>query len=331
MAHLSVKENYLRMMRGEIPEYVPRFSIMWGIGVSALRPPRPPEQTSWKDMWGVTYVTERNANNGALPKPDEFILDDIRNWRDVIKRPAILDEIDWELSSKRDLDARNMELPVIGGGSLGNGYFQLMVSFLGFNNGLVACIEEPDEVKALLNFLLELNLETGKKFLEYYKPEVYSMGDDIAHERAPFVSNAVFEDIFEPMWRANVKLFKDEGLPANHHNCGYFEPLVKYIVDMGFNSWDPAQVSNDLVGIKATYGRKLAICGGFPSNGFVSWPETTEEQIRAEVRRVLDELAPGGGYSFGGAIMGAPGDPVTAERNAWIQDEYEKNKFKYYN
>lgn len=329
--HLSIKENYMRMMRAEIPEYVPRYSIFWSMGVSALRPPMSPEVKKWKDMWGVTYVVEWNANNGALPEPNNFILDDIRKWRDVVKRPAILDEVDWELTSKRDLDARNPELPIVGGGSLGNGYFQMLMAFMGFNNGLVACLEEPEEVKALLNFILELNIETGKKFLKYYKPEVYMMGDDIAHERMPFVSEEVFLDLFEPMWRKNTALFKEAGLPANHHNCGYIQPFVKYIVDMGFNSMDPSQVVNDLKEIKATYGRKFAICGGFPNNGMASWPETTEEEIRAEVRRVMDELAPGGGFSFGGNVMGPPGDPFAAERNAWITDEYEKNKFKYYN
>ena len=329
MPKLSEHENYLRMLKGEIPEYVPRMGP-WRVSWTGITPP-PGATEDFVDPFGVEYVVEKTANNGALPKPGDFMLDDVRRWRDVIKRPAILDEYNYEMMAKKILDERDPTLPKFGGGSIGNGYFMLLMSFMGFNNGLVACIEEPDEVKALLNFLLEINLELGKKFIEYIKPDAYSMGDDIAHERAPFVSDAVFLDQFEPVWRATVKQYKDEGLPAEHHNCGYFEPFVKYIVDMGFNSWNPAQPCNDLVGIKKTYGRKLAIVGGFAGNGFVSWPETTEEEIRAYVRQVLDELAPGGGYSFGGAIMGVPDDPITTERNGWIRDEFELNRYKYYN
>ena len=100
---------------------------------------------------------------------------------------------------------------------------------------------------------------------------------------------------------------------------------------MGFSSWTPAQPTyNNLKGIKAKYGRKLAICGAFENNGFVSWPDTTEEQIRAYVRETMDTLAPGGGFSLGGNIMGAPDNPVVKQRNAWILDEYEKHKFDYY-
>ena len=328
-AHLTEKENYLRTLSGEIPEYVPAYRMMeWRHRPTTFRPA--PGTGSYTDLFGVEYVSEVNAANGALPKPGVFILDDIRRWRDVIKRPAIIDEVDWEKMVKKDMDSRDPELTRVGTGNVSHGYFQALVAFMGFTNGLIACIEEPDEVKELMQFLLDLNLEIGKKYLHYYKPDVFSGSDDIAHERAPFVSEEVFLDIFEPVWRAELSLYKEAGLPGQHHNCGKFEAFVPYIVDMGFNSWDPAQSSNDLLGIKEKYGRRLTICTGVQSNGFCSWPETTEVQIREEVRRVMDLYSPGGAYCFIGGILGPIGDKETEKRNKWIQDEYEKNKFNYY-
>jgi len=328
--HLTDKENYLRVLNGEVPEFVPRMmSMMCGVSPSPLRRESDPNILEFSDMFGIPYI--REPASGPIPKPDEFLLEDILKWRDVVKRPKILDEIDWEMASKKDLDGRDPELLKSGGGSVGNGYFMILTYFMGFNNALVAIMEEPDEVKALLNFILSLNLELGKNFIHYYKPDMYSMGDDIAHERAPFVSEETFLDIFEPMWRQNVSLYKEAGLPAEHHNCGAFQAFVPYIVDMGFNAWNPAQPTfNDLPGIKERFGRKLAICGGFEGNGKPSWPETTEEEIREEVRNVMDTLAPGGGFAFGGNIMGLRDDPMVIERNGWIRDEYEKHKFKYY-
>ena len=330
-AHLSEKENYLRVMNGELPEYVPKSLWMQcSVRPSAFGFMPDPGVLEFKDtFFGIPMVVE--PNSGPIPKPNDFLLDDIRKWRDVIKRPKIMDEVNWEAMAKKDLDNRDPALLKVGAGSVGNGYFMMLTYFMGFNNALIACIEEPDEVKELLNFILELNLELGKEYLYWYKPDVYSMGDDIAHERAPFVSEDVFLDIFEPMWRANVALYKEAGLPAEHHNCGAFWPFVKHIVNMGFNAWNPAQPKfNDLPAIKKEFGRKLVICGAFESNGKVSWPETTEEEIRAEVRSVMDQLAPDGGYTFGGGVLGHPDNPMVIERNAWINDEYEKNKFKYY-
>ena len=328
-AHLTEKENYMRTISGEIPEYVPTFRLMeWLFRPAALTPP--PNSGDYTDLFGVEYVTEATAGNGALPRPGVFILDDIRNWRDVIKRPAILDEINWEKMAKKDMDERDPGLLRSGSGNLSRGFFQALVAFMGFTNGLIACIEEPDEVKELMNFLLELSLEVGEKYIRYYKPDIYWGADDIAHELAPFVSKDVFLDIFEPVWRAELKQYTDVGIPGQHHNCGKFESFIPYIVDMGYSAWDPAQDSNDILGIKAKYGRKLTICTGMRGGGFASWPQTTEEQIRAEVRRVMDLYAPGGAYCFMGGVLGAFGDEEIAKRNGWIQDEYEKNKFNYY-
>ena len=330
-AHLSDKENYLRMMNHEIPEFVPTSMVFCcGVGPSEIFVFPEPGVMEFQDMFGVPMVME--PNSGPIPKPGEFILTDITKWRDIIKRPKILDEIDWELSAQRAFADRDPELLNVGGVSVGNGYFMMLTYFMGFDNALIACMEEPDEVKDLLNFILELNLELGQKSLDYFHPDMFHMGDDIAHERAPFVSDELFLDIFEPMWRAHVQLYKEAGIPAEHHNCGAFAKFVPYIVNMGFDSWNPAQPTyNDLPAIKAQFGRQLAISGGFESNGFCSNPETTEEEVRAEVRRVMDELAPGGGFAFGAFILGAMDDPEQIKRNGWIQDEYEKNKYNYYN
>ena len=322
MARLSEHENYMLMLKGEMPEYVPRGG-QWNVGFTGLAP-GPGGTENFIDPFGVPYVVSEHANNGALPQPDVFILDDIRKWRDVIKRPKILDEYDYAGMAKKVLDERDPELPRFGGGSIGNGYFQMLVAFMGFNNGLIACLEEPDEVKDLLNFILEINLEIGAKFIDLFRPHAYGMGDDIAHERAPFISEEVFVDIFEPVWRATVKPYKDAGCYAQHHNCGNFTNLVKYIVDMGFNAWNPAEPCSDLLAIKKEFGRKIAIVGGFDGNGKVCWPETTEEEVRAYVRQQVDLLAPGGGYAFGGGIMGMP------ERNEWVMDEFEKIRYNYY-
>ena len=331
MATLSDKENYLRLMNGEVPAFVPRtMGMRCGVRASGLSRPPDPDAMEFNDFFfGIPMVVE--PNSGPIPKPGAFMLEDIRKWRDVVKRPNVIDEVNWEEMSKKDLEDRDPALLKSGGSSIGNGYFMMLTYFMGFNNGLIAIMEEPDEVKAFLNFLLSLNLELGKNYIHWYKPDMYHMGDDIAHERAPFVSEEVFMDIFEPMWRQTVAIYKEAGLPAEHHNCGAFAPFVKHIVNMGFNAWNPAQPTfNDLPAIKKEFGNKLAICGGFENNGMVSWEQTTEEEIRAYVREVLDTLAPGGGFAFGGGVMGSRENPVIADRNAWITDEYEQNKFKYY-
>ena len=321
---LSEKENFLRALNGEEPEYVPRYNIFWGARPSLFNGDR--VNGVGKDLFGVEWTNEGSAFEASLPRNDYFILDDIRRWRDVIKFPD-LSYVDWESMAKKDLKDRDPELPK-GGGVAISGFFQTVMAFMGFTEGLIACYEEPEEVKELINRLCDFYLSMADNYLEYYQPNYISFADDIATERNPFVSLEMFRDLFAPVWRRYIKYFKDKGYLAAHHNCGHFEAFLDDVVDMGFNAWDPAQNSNDLTGIKKKFGNKLMICGGFDSRPFLPHIDVSEEEIRTAVKTLMDDLAPGGGYAFFGGVMDP--SPIAQERTKWIEDEYMKNRSRYY-
>jgi len=321
---LSEKENFMRALSGEVPEFVPRYNIFWGVRPSFFMGER--VNGVGKDIYGVEWTNEGSAFEAALPRNDYFILDDIRWWRDVIKFPDF-SHVDWETMSKNDTKDIDPELPR-GGGVAAGGFFQSVMAFMGFTEGLIACFEEPDEVKDLVNYLCDNYLSLADNFLKYYKPDYISFGDDIAAERSPFVSLEMFRDIFAPVWRRYIKFFKDRGYLAVHHNCGYFESFLDDVVDMGFNAWDPAQESNDLVGIKKKFGNRLMICGGFESRRFLPYIDVSEEQVRGAVKGLLDRLAPGGGYAFFGGVM--EDHPLAKQRTEWIEDEFKRLRATYY-
>ena len=320
---LSERENFLRALSGEVPEYVPRYNIFWGVRSSIFVGDR--VNGVGKDIFGVEWTNEGSAFEAALPRNDVFLLDDIRRWRDVIKFPDF-SYVNWEEVAKKDLKDSNPEFPR--GGGVGGGFFQSLMAFMGFTEGLIACFEEPDEVKELLNYLCDSYLGLADNFLKYYQPEFISFGDDIATERNPFVSLEMFRDIFAPVWRRYIKFFKDRGYYAVHHNCGHFEAFLDDVVDMGFNAWDPAQRSNDLVAIKEKFGNKLMICGGFEGRPFLPHIDVTEEEVRGAVKQLLDDLAPGGGYAFFGGVM--EDNPIAKQRTEWIEDEFVKLRGRYY-
>ena len=324
--HLSLKENYLRALRGEVPEYVPRSSMFFQVRPDFFNGDR--VGGVGKDIYGVEWVIDDSAIAAAIPKPNDYILDDICNWRDVIKFPDLSD-LDWEAMSKKDIEGHNPEYPRSCRIAHG-GYFQTVMNFLGFTNGLLALYEEPEEVKALINYLCDEHLKIADKLLQYYQPDFVTFGDDIATERNTFVSIDTFHDIFEPVWRRNLKYYKDRGYLASHHNCGKVESFIDDIVDMGFNAWDPAQISNDLAAIKKRHNSKLLIVGGFDSRTLMlPHLEFSEEEIRTAVRDTMNTLAPGGGYCFPGVASQSDDDPKIKQRADWINDEYEQLKFSY--
>jgi len=339
MPTLSKKENFMRMINREMPEYVPVYSLMWSFNSPAfLMEGRNPDMTGF-DYFGVEWYKGDNPTGAALPKPGQFILDDITKWRDVIKVPDD-SNVDWEIMAKPSLDSRNPDDPFGGTTAPSVGFFEAVMSFMGFDEGLMACAEEPEEVKALLEYLCDWSVDLAKKFIHYYKPDFGFLGDDIAHERNPFVSVPMFKDIFAPVWRRYYAAFLEEGLPVGNHNCGHFEPLLDDLVDMGCSFWDPVQSSNDIPAIKEKFGLKIAMCTAqenrFPNDAIV-----TEEQVRANFKEYLDKNAPGGAFALfemwvppeGEELPDIPGfsmPPEVLQRMRWTADEFERLRYSYY-
>ena len=105
---LTPRENFTRMINGEIPQSVP----MYTMGMAMPGGPRPPthsigpvmgmmEQMMEQMMsgkvvdrmvteWGIPYVGNPEAAGGMLPEPGNFILKDIHDWKKVIKTPPPL-------------------------------------------------------------------------------------------------------------------------------------------------------------------------------------------------------------------------------------------------
>ena len=328
---LSIKENFMRIVNKQVPEYVSTYDLFWAFNMPPfMMGERNPDGTG-KDLFGVDQVLGSGVVPAAMPKTHDFILDDITKWRDVIKLPDFSD-VDWEIMAKPQLDMRSPDLPFGGGTSMG--FFQPLMGIMGFSDGLSAMFEEPDEVKALYEYISDWSIDLAKKYIYYYKPDYGFLADDIAHERNPFLSLEMFKDLVAPYWRRYYDVFTEAGLPCGHHNCGHFELYLDELMDMGVTFWDPVQSSNDLPGIKAKHGNNIALCTHLETRFYNQ--STTEEEVRATFRAFVDELAPGGGLAL---FMMASNDdmpnpcalPGDAERAKWIADEFEKIRYSYYN
>ena len=114
MAQRTMREMYLDMAKGIEPDFLLQYTyggnpysdrpeICSGCFPSILRGDRGPGGSN-KDIWGVTYVANKEAGYAGLPEPGNFILDDITKWRDVIKAPD-LSHVDWEQLAKKDMAA----------------------------------------------------------------------------------------------------------------------------------------------------------------------------------------------------------------------------------
>ena len=91
---------------------------------------------------------------------------------------------------------------------------------------------------------------------------------------------------------ADVKIF--------YHCCGAVTPLVPDLIESGIDILNPIQVSAagvDTKQLKRAFGRDITFHGGGVDTQRIL-PRGTPAEVRDEVRRRIDDLAPGGGYIF---------------------------------
>jgi hypothetical protein len=335
---LTAKENFMQCLRGEVPEWVPIFTMgapIEGIPVAdALVEPllvsEHRARGGGRDIWGVNWVATESTGNAVMPDTSEYILKDIRKWRDVVKAPD-LSGIDWEAMCRKDFEDRGIDpsktAVAVGPGS---GYFQQLMAFMGFEEGLCAFYDEPDEVKALFAYLSDFYYEVASKYVEHCKPDVWSILDDTAAWQNPFISLDMYREFLLPLYDRDASIGRERGLPITFHNCGKCEIFLDDLVGIGVTAWNPAQTCNDLAAIKRKYGNRLVITGGWDGRGRLLDDDVTYEEIYESVKKSMDLLAPGGGYCFMGSFLGYPGDEAIARKRTMLYKAVDELSRQYY-
>ena len=170
---------------------------------------------------------------------------------------------------------------------------------------LMYLASNPEYVAALTDFALEYMFSTVGKLLERIGPYVdlvYLMGEDYAGQQGPLMSPAIYRQIYVPRQRRVVEFARRcTKAPLMMHQDGAILPWIEDIIEIGIDVLNPIQVSakgmGDTAKLKRDYGDRLAFLGGGVDTQHVLGSGTPRE-VKAEVKRRLRDLAPGGGYVF---------------------------------
>ncbi|NLV49294.1 MAG: hypothetical protein GXY20_01210 [Clostridiales bacterium] len=317
---ITPKENLLMMYRREIPEYIPSMFEPSQVAIKEemLTPVSAPDGPIVTAL-GVEYIGSKDLMNGAMPTPGKILLRDITKWRDVIKKPDTSGR-DWEgyyKNQTKNFDREKFAVSVPGGAD----YFLTLVSFMGFENAFLALYEEPEEVKALLEYVSEYYIEVMKHQLYYVKPDIYGIMDDDAAYRAPFMSLSMYREFFKPFHKKHADLALENGCYLDRHDCGRCEQYIDDWLEIGIRSWNSAQITNDLRGIKKKYGNRLIMGGGWDMLKYGN-TKVDMQEFKDSLVEYVDTFAPGGGFNFFAHVSGPPDDPKVKERSDYIKSFY---------
>ena len=147
---------------------------------------------------------------------------------------------------------------------------------------------------AIINWLVENNFQE--------KIQVISECDDLGAQSSTILEPDILRTLVIPKMKT---LFTHVKKRMPHvktflHCCGSIRPILPDLIDAGVDILNPVQykaVDMELKGLKRDFGKELTFWGGgIDTQSILN--SASPEQVGDEVKRVLDILAPGGGFVF---------------------------------
>ncbi len=197
------------------------------------------------------------------------------------------------------------------------GLFERAWSLRGFENFLMDLATEEEFVEELLDAITEW-LIRSVDLMAQAPVDCIRFSDDHAAQRGLMMGAERWRRLFKPRWARVYERVHHYGIYAIMHMCGDNTEVIPDLIEIGLDCMESCQPEcNDIYAQKQTYGKNIRFWGGLGAQSIL--PFGSAEEVRAETRRLIDEMGRGGGYIF--APSKTPGVEVPVENIAAYMEE----------
>jgi uroporphyrinogen decarboxylase len=267
-----------------------------------------------KDAWGIVWKkTDIYVNPVEAPLKD-LDLDGVAayEWPD----PKALYHTEGLADQARALHEES-DRALVARNPITWGFLDRACNLRSMEQFMMDMVLEPELAQKIIDGILDFHLKVYDMFLQAVGPYVMMVetGDDLGAQENLLISPKLYRVFIKPAQTKLNALIKDRapGAKIFMHNDGAIHDIIPDLHESGVEVLNPVQPSAagmESDRLKREYGEWMIF------HGAVDQPaqEGTEEDIRAEVQRRIDSLAPGGGYvlSTCNHILGAPPENVVA-------------------
>jgi len=258
----------------------------------------------YHDEWGITH---RRAKPDGLYYSivqvplggPELSAQDIENhaWPDVadLRRIAGLRELAERY--RRDGYAVVLKSPFAG-------IFEMAQRIVGMENCLMMMAADKKLAGVLFDKLLELRLAFWDLALPQLADvvDVVAEFDDYGTQSSQLISPRMFRQQLKPRLKILFDRLKQLAPHARRffHSCGNVRPLLPDFIEIGVEILNPVHTraaGMEPAALKRDFGEALVFWGGgVDTQGAL--PTGTPQEVKDDVRRNIEALAPGGGFVF---------------------------------
>ncbi len=174
--------------------------------------------------------------------------------------------------------------------------------------GMQALLMDMASDEALACALFDKMVELKLAFWEMALPQlagvidVISEADDYGTQVSQLISPRMFRKLIKPRLKVLTGRIKQLAPKARlfYHSCGNVRPLLPDFIELGIDILNPVHIraaGMEPAALKRDFGKDIAFWGGGVDTQGVL-PNGTPQEVKDDVRRNVEALAPGGGFVF---------------------------------
>ena len=251
----------------DLRSMVPKSSPDWGF--------------DWKELHKAPLkdATINDLKNYPWPEPDEAMVEGLEQEAQFLHK-----ETDYFICASQ----------------IGQGIFELGCYLRGYEKLLLDTAINKDFVHAFNQEVLEANLRLGELYFGVIGPyvDMVLIGDDLATQKAPYISPDTFRELFKPYFKEYISSIKKccPDAITGHHCCGNSFRLLDDLADIGIEVINPVQTrANEMTPENlVTKKDRLSFLGGVDLQYIL--PHGTAQEVEQFVKNLINLLGQGGGY-----------------------------------
>ena len=185
----------------------------------------------------------------------------------------------------------------------GHDLFIQILRVRGMQEGLMDLVANPEFAEAFFERLTQTICTAQELFLTEVGDliDVHFAADDLSGQASPLISPRLYRRLIKPFQARIMQTIRAHTqAKIFYHSCGAIDQFIPDLIEIGVQIINPVQVSAhgmDSGGLKKKYGKNLSFWGGgCDTQSILS--RGTPQDVAAEVRRRIADLAPGGGFVF---------------------------------
>jgi len=212
-------------------------------------------------------------------------------------------------NTKKDAERYQCEYAILGGDW--SPFWHDAIDLLGMEELYIKMYTFPEIVHAVLDQIVQYYFKVSENIFEAAGDsiDIFFIGNDFGSQTGPLIGPDLFEEFLLSPLKRLIDLGHRFGHKVMLHCCGSISILLPLLIKAGLDgihALQPDCYGMDLSKLKKDFGDKILLNGGIDSKRVLINGNT--DYVREETKKVLDIMAPGGGY-----VAGASHDYILEE------------------